>query len=54
MADGFHVPDGVIEAVRDGLERLWSKGGAGVKAIQYLLGSVLWDTKRVEVYEKKP
>ena len=50
MADGFHMPNGVIEARGDGLERLRSEGGAGVEAVEYLLGSILRDAERVEVY----
>ena len=48
------MPDGVIEAGRDGLKRFWSEGGAGVQAVEYLLGPILWDATRVEVYQKEP
>ena len=44
------MSNGVIEAARDGLKRLRSEGGAGVEAVEYLLGSILWDAERVEVY----
>ena len=54
LADGFDMPDGVIEAARDGLKRFWSEGGAGVQAVEYLLGPILWDATRVEVYQKEP
>ena len=50
MADGFHMSNCVIEAIRDGLKRFWPEGGAGVEAVEYLLGPILWDAERVEGY----